>query len=348
MADNGSTDGSLADRRAMRARASCTFRCAGYGAALFCGIKAARGRFVIMGDSDDSYDFSNLAPFVDRLRAGDDLVMGNRFQGGIEPGAMPLLNRYIGNPVLSAIGRLFFRAPIGDFYCGLRGVRQGRRSTPRPADDGHGVRVGDGDQGDAARMRISEVPTTLRRDGRSRPPHLRPWRDGWRGLRFMLLYSPRWLFLYPGAVVMVIGLVVGTWLFIGPRRIGAAELDVHTLVYAGAATLMGYQAILFAVFSRLFASQHRLLPPSPQLERAFRYITLETGLLAGLALIAAGIALSVGEVLHWRSTGFGHLSVESTMRVVTLAVVSMTLGVQTVFASFFLSVLGLSVRQYPA
>ena len=345
VADNGSTDGSLLIAERCGARiVHVPLR--GYGAALFFGIKAARGRFVVMGDSDQSYDFSNLAPFIDRLHAGDDLVMGNRFRGGIERGAMPLKNRYFGNPLLSALGRLFFRAPIGDFYCGLR-------AFSREAFDKLDLRTTGMEfasemviKATLARMRISEVPTRLRPDGRSRPPHLRPWRDGWRGLRYMLLCSPRWLFLYPGAAVMAVGFVVGSWLFISPRRIGGAVLDVHTLVYAGVAVLLGYQAILFAVFSRLFASQHGLLPPSPQLDRAFRYITLETGLMAGLVLLWAGLGLSVAETLHWRATGFGPLDVESTMRTVTLAAVSLTLGVQTIFASFFLSVLGLSVREY--
>jgi hypothetical protein len=195
-------------------------------------------------------------------------------------------------------------------------------------------------------MRVTEVPTTLRPDGRSRPPHLRPWRDGWRGLRYMLLCSPRWLFLYPGLLAMVVGAAIGGWLFMSPRRVGAATLDIHSLLYTGVLVLLGYQAILFAVFSRLYASQHGLLPPSRQLERAFRRVTLETGLLVGFALIIGGLGLSIIEVARWHAAGFGPLHVEDTMRVVTLAAVSLTLGVQTVFASFFISVLGLTVRQY--
>jgi hypothetical protein len=299
-----------------------------------------------MGDADHSYDFSNLTPFIEQLSRGDELVMGNRFRGGIHRGAMPLKNRYFGNPLLSALGRLFFRAPIGDFYCGLRAFRRDSFDRLDMRTSGMEFASEMVIKATVLRLRISEVPTILRKDGRSRPPHLRPWRDGWRGLRYMLLCSPRWLFLYPGALAMLVGLTLGTWLFISPRRIGVATLDVHTLLYAGVAILLGYQAILFAVFARLFASQHRLLPPSPQLERAFLHVTLETGLVAGFLAIAIGFALSLFEFLHWRALGYGNLDGETTMRVVTLAGVCLTLGVQTIFASFFLSVLGLTVRQY--
>jgi glycosyltransferase involved in cell wall biosynthesis len=345
VADNGSTDGSIEIAERCGARV-VHVPIRGYGAALYFGSRAARGHYVIMGDSDESYDFSNLSPFVERLRAGDDLVMGNRFRGGIERGAMPLKNRYFGNPLLSALGRLFFRAPIGDFYCGLRGfskeafARMDLRTTGMEFASEMVIKA------TLLGMRISEVPTTLKPDGRSRRPHLRPWRDGWRGLRYMLLCSPRWLFLYPGALAMLVGIVVGGWLFIAPRRIGHATLDVHTLLYSGVFVLLGYQAILFAVFSRLYASQHGLLPRSPQLERAFRHVTLETGLLVGGALVVAGVGLSLIEVTRWGAGGFGPLNIEATMRVVTLAAVSLTLGVQTIFASFFLSVLGLTVRLY--
>ena len=347
VADNGSTDGSLLIAERCGARVE-RVPLRGYGAALFFGIRSARGQFVIMGDSDQSYDFSHLAPFIDRLRGGDDLVMGNRFRGGIDRDAMPFKNRYLGNPTLSAIGRLFFRAPIRDFHCGLRAFtksafdRMDLRTTGMEFASEMVIKA------TLLGMRVSEVPTTLRRDGRSRPPHLRPWRDGWRHLRYMFLCSPRWLFLYPGAAIMAVGVAVGAWLFLGPRRIGGAVLDVHTLVYASAAILIGYQSMLFAIFSRVFAAQHGLLPASRHLERAFRHITLETGLLAGLVLVLAGLGLSIAAVLRWRATGFGPLDVESTMRVVTLAAVSLTVGVQTIFASFFLSVLGLGVRQYTA
>jgi glycosyltransferase involved in cell wall biosynthesis len=345
VADNGSTDGSVQIAERCGARV-VHVPMRGYGAALYFGSRAAGGRYIIMGDSDLSYDFSDLSPFVDRLRAGDDLVMGNRFRGGIARGAMPLKNRYFGNPLLSALGRLFFRAPIGDFYCGLRGFskeafeRMDLRTTGMEFASEMVIKA------TVMGMQISEVPTTLQPDGRSRRPHLRPWRDGWRGLRYMLLCSPRWLFLYPGLAAMLLGAAAGSWLFVSPRRIGRATLDVHTLLYCGVLVLLGYQAILFAVFSRLHATQQRLLPPSRPLEAAFRHITLESGLLAGAALLIIGFGLSLAEVLKWRAAGFGPLDVEQTMRVVTLAGVSLTLGVQTIFASFFLSVLGLSVRHY--
>jgi glycosyltransferase involved in cell wall biosynthesis len=266
-ADNGSTDGSVEIAERCGARV-VHVPMRGYGAALYFGSRAALGRYIIMGDSDLSYDFSHLSPFVDRLRAGDDLVMGNRFLGGIARGAMPLKNRYSGNPLPSALGRLFFRAPIGDFYCGLRGFGQDAFERMDLRTTGMEFASEMVIKATVLGMRISEVPTTLQPDGRSPKPHLRPWLDGWRGLRYMLLCSPRWLFLYPGLAAMFVGVAVGAWLFVSPRRIGHATLDVHTLLYCGVFVLLGYQAILFSVFSRLYAAQHRLLPPSRRLEAA--------------------------------------------------------------------------------
>lgn len=345
VADNGSTDGSIAIAERCGARV-VPVSIRGYGAALYFGARAAAGRFIVMGDSDESYDFSRISDFVNRMRAGDDVVIGNRFQGGIAEGAMPFKNRYLGNPVLSSLGRLLFRSDIGDFHCGLRGLtheafdRMELRTTGMEFASEMIIKA------EVLGMRVSEVPTTLRPDGRSRRPHLRPWRDGWRHLRYMLLCSPRWLFLYPGALIMLTGIAVGAWLLAGPRRVAGVTLDIHTLMYAGVATLVGYQAVLFAIFARVFATQQRLLPRSPELERAFEYFTLETGLASGAALCIAGIILTLIEVLRWRSTGFGNLDPTHAMRVVTLAAMSFTLGAQTIFASFFLSILGLGVRIY--
>jgi hypothetical protein len=319
----------------------------GYGAALYCGSSGARGRFIIVGDSDDSYDFSRLTPFVESLRGGCDLVMGNRFRGGIMPGAMPWKNRYLGNPVLSGIGRLLFSSPAGDFHCGLRGFtkdafqRMDLRTTGMEFASEMVIKA------TLLGLKIVEVPTVLSPDGRSRAPHLRPWRDGWRHLRFMLLYSPRWLFFYPGLILGGAGLVIGGWLLGGPRRLGPAILDVYTLLYAAVAVLLGYQAILFAVFTHVFAVNHGLWPKTERFRRAFSVVTLESGLIAGFALLLGGFAGSLWAFLQWRAGGYGPLPVEQTLRSVIPFALAMTVGVQTLFASFFLSVLGLTVRTMP-
>ena len=244
----------------------------GYGSALIGGIDAARGRFVIMGDADDSYDFSNLQPFVDKLREGYDLVMDNRFAGGIRPGAMPPLHRYLGNPVLSSIGRLFFGSPAKDFHCGLRGFAKEAiagldlRTTGMEFASEMVVKA------TLHKLRLAEVPTTLSPDGRSRPPHLRSWRDGWRHLRFLLLYSPRWLFLYPGLLLMLCGLVAGLWLLRGPVFVGNVGFDVQTLLYAALAIVLGFQAVSFAVFTKTFAIAEGLLPEDLRASKLFRLV----------------------------------------------------------------------------
>jgi hypothetical protein len=306
------------------------------------GIAAARGKFIVMGDADDSYDFAHIPRFVEQLRRGSDLVMGNRFRGGIEKGAMPPLHQYFGNPALTRLGRLFFRnRNVGDFYCGLRGFRKqayermGLRTTGMEFATEMVVKA------TLLKMRVAEVPTTLSPDGRSRPPHLRTWRDGWRTLRFFLLYSPRWLFLYPGLGLMLLGTLLGAWLLPAPRTVAAVTFDVHTLLYAAVFVLLGFQAIAFAVFTKLFAISEGLHPPDPTLDKAFRYITLEVGLLAGAVLILAGLGVSIYAVGFWQSRHFGPLDYAQTLRLVIPASLFLTLGGQTVFASFFLSVLGL-------
>ncbi len=343
VADNGSTDGSqgIAERLGARVVAVPT---RGYGAALLGGIVQARGRYVIMSDADDSYDLAGLMPFVEKLREGCELVMGNRFRGGIRPGAMPPLHRYLGNPVLSATGRLFFHSPCGDLHCGLRGFdRQAildldLRTTGMEFASEMVVKA------TLHGLRATEVPTTLSPDGRSRPPHLRSWRDGWRHLRFMLLFSPRWLFLYPGAILMLVGFAVGVWLLPGPRRLGGAVFDVHTLLYAAVAIILGFQAISFALFTKIFAISEGLLPEDPRLSKLFRYVTLETGLLVGAALLALGVVGSIYGIDLWKVRAFGPLDPSRTLRVVIPAATALTVGAQTVFASFFLSVLGLRRR----
>jgi hypothetical protein len=344
IADNGSTDGSQAIAERLGARV-VPVPVRGYGAALQGGIEAARGRFVIMGDADDSYDFSNLMPFVAKLREGYDLVMGNRFLGGIAPGAMPPLHRYLGNPVLTGIGRLFFRSPSGDFHCGLRGFR--RDAILRLDLQTTGMEFASEMVVKATLMglRIAEVPTTLSPDGRSRPPHLRSWRDGWRHLRFLLLYSPRWLFLVPGAALMAIGLVAGALLVAGPLRVAGVTFDVHTLLYAGAAVVIGFQSIVFAVFTKSFAINEGLLPDDPRMRRMFERVHLETGIVVGALLVLVGLAVSVTALSSWGATAFGELNPKQMLRLVVPAIVALTLGFQIVLASFFLSVLGMARRR---
>jgi glycosyltransferase involved in cell wall biosynthesis len=340
IADNGSTDGSQEIARELGARVVEVPR-RGYGAALMGGFEAARGRFVVMGDADASYDFSSIAPFVERLRAGDDLVMGNRFRGGIEDGAMPFLNRYLGNPVLSFLGRLFFHSGIGDFHCGLRAFR--RDALPGLDLQSHGMEFASEMVVKATLrgLRVSEVPATLSPALRSRPPHLRPWRDGWRHLRFLLLFSPRWLFFYPGLALMAIGLVAMVALLPGEIRALGTGFDVHTLVYASAMIVVGYQAILFAVFARIYAMTSGFLPGKPWIEDLYERLSLEAGAVVGALLIAAGLAMSVVAIAVWGGSGFQDLDYRDTMRLVVPASTLLMLGVQTMLASFFISILGI-------
>ena len=340
VADNGSTDGSQAVARELGVRVVDVVR-KGYGSALIGGIDAARGRFVIMGDADDSYDFTAIKPLVDRLREGYDLVVGNRFAGGIKPGAMVWSHRWIGNPVLTFISRVFFQTPVGDMHCGLRGFRKDAYERLRLQATGMEFASEMVIKASLQRMRITEVPVTLSPDGRSRPPHLRTWRDGWRHLRFMLLFSPRWLFLYPGLVLLVVGVGLSLALLPGPLRVGGARLDIHTMLVAGFLALLGYQLVLFAVFTKFFAIRVGFHPPHPALQRLFRYITLEVGLAAGALLALIGVVVLVIAVASWSRTGFGSLNPDVTMREVIPAVVLTALGTQTVFASFFVSILGI-------
>jgi glycosyltransferase involved in cell wall biosynthesis len=343
VADNGSTDGSPEIAASLGARV-VHVAAKGYGNALAGGIAAARGACIIMGDADDSYDFSQIPLFLERLRAGKDLVIGNRFQGGIQRDAMPFLHRYLGNPALTYIGKLFFGSPCGDFHCGLRGFSKKTYELLCLRTTGMEFATEMIVKASLLKMNIAEVPTTLSPDGRSRPPHLRTWHDGWRHLRFLLLYSPRWLFLYPGIALMLIGLLAGAWLLPGPRRVGQVEFDAQTLLYAAAAVLLGFQAIAFALFAKIFAISEGMHPPDPSLERLFPHITLEVGLLAGAVLVVAGLSVSLYAVHVWSAHHFGPLNASQTLRLVIPAVTALTLGVQTIFSSFFLSVLGMRRR----
>ena len=340
VADNGSTDGSQVLARELGARVVDVPQ-RGYGNALIGGVAEAHGRYVIMGDADDSYDLGAIGPLLAKLRDGFDLVMGNRFTGGIEPGAMPWSHRWIGNPVLTFIGHVFFHAKVGDMHCGLRGFSRVAYDELRLRASGMEFASEMVIKASLKRMRVTEVPVKLRPDGRSRPPHLRTWRDGWRHLRFMLLFSPRLLFLYPGLFLLIVGGAVGTVLVTGPKQVGSVVFDIHTLLLAGFACLIGYQLVVFAVFTKVFAMQQGFHPPNPSYRAMFRYVKLETGLAAGFVLLilgAVGIAVAVA---GWGAVGYGSLNPEQTMRQVIPAAVLLTLGVQTIFASFFLSILGI-------
>ncbi len=338
VADNGSSDGSQAIALAEGARVVSVIE-KGYGSALRGGIEAARGRYVIMGDADDSYDFSDLDGFVAKLREGCQLVMGNRFAGGIDAGAMPRLHKYLGNPVLSWIGRLFFRSQVGDFHCGLRGFDReailalSLRTTGMEFASELVVRAS------IANLRIDEVPTRLRRDGRSRPPHLRSWRDGWRHLRFLLLYSPRWLFFIPGLALFLIGIVTVGALIFSPIRVGSVTFDAVTTVYAAAFAMVGYQSMLFAVLSRLYAQHEGLLPPSQRFRGFAARFSVERGLCVGLGLVLAGLAFAAVQVARWAHTGFGELNASDTIRLAVPVTLAIVLGLQTVLSSMFIGIL---------
>jgi len=343
VSDNGSQDGSPDIARRSGARV-VPVPIRGYGAALIHGSLAASGKYIVMGDSDNSYDFSNLQPFLEELRKGHDLVMGNRLTGGIKPRAMPWMNRWVGTPLLSTLGRLFFHCPVGDFNCGLRAYsaeafrRMDLRTTGMEFASEMIVKA------TLLKMRIAEVPIILAPDGRSRPPHLRPWRDGWRHLRFLFMYSPRWLFLYPGLAMILAGAGVCTWLLPKPGRIGNVGFDIHTLLYAFVAIVLGFQFIAFATFTKVFAISEGLLPEDPRLARVFRHISLETGLLVGALLTLAGLGGSVLAVSDWGQTSFGALDPSRMLRLILPSAFSLMLGVEIICSSFFLSILGLTRR----
>ena len=344
VADNGSTDGSRELAGAAGARVVSVAE-RGYGAALAGGFAATRGRYVVMGDADLSYDFGAVPDFLKALEAGADLVMGSRFRGHVEDGAMPPLHRWLGNPVLSGLGRLFFRANVSDFHCGLRAFR--REAVERLDLRTTGMEYASEMVVKAALfgLKIDEIPVTLRRDGRSRPPHLRTWRDGWRHLRFLLLYSPRWLFLVPGLLFVLLGAALILWLLPGPRVAVGATWDVHSILGSAAMVLVGAQAIFFGVCAKVFGITEGLLPRDRLLEPLIdRWVTLETGLVAsGLALLAG--ALLVGHVLvAWRAAGFHGLDYGTTMRWMIPGVLFLILGAEGVFGSFLLSLLGVRRR----
>jgi glycosyltransferase involved in cell wall biosynthesis len=336
VADNGSTDGSQSIALAAGARV-VEVKSKGYGAALIGGIEAANGRYVIMADADDSYDFSDLDGFVDRLRRGFKLVIGNRFQGGITPGAMPLLNRYLGNPVLSLIGRTLFASPVGDFHCGLRGFE-------RQAILGLGLRAPGMEfasemvvKASLASLEIAEVPTKLSPDGRQRAPHLRPWRDGWRHLSFMLLRSPQWLFLYPGLVLTVFGLLGTAILTGGPIQIpGIFTLDINALLYFAIASIVGVQISFFGLFALALARRMELRIAQGFAEKLLRPASLEITIVIGIFLALTGLGGALYAIIQWGHSSFGALIPSDMMRITIPAVTALAIGTQIVFGGFLL------------
>ncbi|MDB6128441.1 MAG: arnC 2, partial [Verrucomicrobia bacterium] len=327
VADNGSTDGSQALAEKLGARVLAVPQ-RGYGYALGAGIAAARGKYVIMADGDGSYDFREAGRLLALLEQGCDLVIGNRFSGGIEDGAMPWKNRYLGNPVLSALGRRMFGMTVRDFHCGLRGGS--KEALVRLDLHTGGMEFASEMPIKAARLglRIGETPVTLRRDGRDRPPHLRPWRDGWRHLRFMLLFSPRWLFLYPGLFLLIAGLIGFAAILPGMIQVGGIKLDVHTLLYAAAAVLCGFQACAFAILTKAFVVEAGLAPVSPRARSWLERVNVETCLVAASLLAILGLVLSFNAVRLWSSSRFGDLLPSEMLRWVIPAVTSLVLASQ--------------------
>jgi hypothetical protein len=343
IADNGSTDGSQALAQKCGARVVPISK-RGYGAALLGGIQAARGTFIIMGDADDSYDFTALDPFVAKLREGYELVMGNRFLGGIKPKAMPPLHRYLGNPVLTGIGRLLFRSASGDFHCGLRGFKRSSILSLDLTSPGMEFASEMVVKASLRRLRMTEVPTTLSPDGRSRPPHLRSWRDGWRHLRFLLLFSPAWLFFYPGFSMLLLGAVGMAWLLPEQRSAGAITFDVNTLVFAAAAIVCGFQAVVFYMFAKTHAIRARLLPEDPLVSRLRGVLRLEVGLIVGSIAVAIGLLLAAFAVGAWGVHSFGQLNPQQSLRIVIPSTTLLILGMQIMFSSCLLSILQLETK----
>lgn len=338
IADNGSTDGSQDIARRCGARVT-NVDTKGYGAALMGGCDAAWGKYVIMGDADDSYDFLNLMPFLDKLREGYELVMGNRFKGGIAKGAMPPLHRYIGNPVLSFIGRLFYPSSIGDFHCGLRGYNREAIQKLNLQTTGMEYASEMVVKATLMNLKMTEVPTTLSPDGRSRPPHLRSFRDGWRHLKFLLMHSPKWLFLYPGIFFFVLGLIMMLALLPGPLTIGSVSFDIHTMLAGSGCMILGAQVIQFALYTNAYAKVSGFIPVTRKADDMLEKLTTDNGALFGFLVFLAGLVIAVLSVVLWKNTQFGDLNPQQVMRYTIPAMTCIIIGVQIIFGSFFLGIL---------
>lgn len=345
VADNGSTDGSQHLATAKGARVvSVPHR--GYGSALRHGIQAARGHYIVMGDADNSYDLSRLEHFVARLREGNDIVMGNRFKGGIALGAMPFLHRYLGNPVLSFLGRLFFRVTVGDFHCGLRGFNRERILALNLHTTGMEFASEMLISAALRSYQICEVPTTLEKDGRSRPPHLRTWHDGWRHLSFLLMFSPRWLFIYPGLFLMLLGISIATILFPGPVEIAdGIRLDIHTFLVGAIAILIGVQTLTFGLIAQRFAVKYRLLPEPKRNSRLLLFLTFERGLIVAVLLTGLGMAGLAWSLSAWASVDFGPLEYPLVLRVLIISLTSIAVGIQLGFAVFLSGIMNIPNRR---
>lgn len=339
VADNGSTDGSPEIAKSLGARIVHVSE-RGYGAALIGGITASQGKYIIMGDSDDSHDLENLEGFIEKLRAGNELVVGNRFASDMEKGTMSFLNKYIGNPLLSGIGRILFKSPVKDFHCGLRGFTRELFDKLDLRTVGMEFASEMIVKATLAKARIAEVPTKMFPAGRSRKPHLRPFRDGWRHLRFLLLYSPRWLFFYPGLTMILIGLAISLWLLPGMQL----SLDIHTMLYASTAIVIGLQSVSFAIFSKFFAMNEKLLPENQKLKKILSYFTLERGVVVGSIFIIAGLAGSIYSVVLVGEGIFNVLGITTTMRIVIVSTTALLIGFQVIFSSFFFSILQLKLK----
>lgn len=344
VADNGSKDGSQEIARRLGARVVNVVE-RGYGSAIRGGVAAAQGRYIVMGDADGSYEFAALGKFVAKLDEGYELVMGNRFKGGIQRGAMPPVNQYFGNPLLTLLVRTFFGRGVGDVNCGLRAFTKEAFRKMNLQTTGMEFATEMPIKALIVRLRIAEVPTILRPDGRSRPPHMRPWRDGWRNLRFMLVYTPGWLFMTPGIAMFAIGLIGALLLLPGDLHLGGVALSIHTLLVMAFLMIVGYQLIVFAVSTRFFATRAGLLPESPLYERLYPYARLESGVILGAAGTVLGLAGVLIAFLSWHSNGLGRLDPYITMRQLIPAVVLVALGTETVFASFFLSIMGMGRKE---
>lgn len=340
IADNGSTDGSQELAQKLGAKV-VSIPEKGYGNALKGGINQAKGDYIIMGDADDSYDFSKLELFINKLNEGADFVIGNRFKGGIEKNAMPFLHKYLGNPVLSFLGRLFFNSKIGDFHCGLRGFTKEAYQKLEFTTSGMEFASELIVKAHLNNLNIAEVPTILHKDGRNRKPHLNTWQDGWRHLRFLLLYSPKWLFFYPSVLMMLTGFILSLFLIIAPIKIGNIVFDVHTLLYSTALFIIGFQFFVFYGLTKVFAVTHKLLPKSDRYDAIFKFISLEKGIVIGFLFTIIGIILSIYGFSIWSKENFGPLNVTETLRIIIPAVSIIVIGIQIILFSFFFSILGL-------
>ena len=340
IADNGSTDGSQEIAIANGAKVVSVPK-KGYGNALKGGFEAANGAYMIMGDADDSYDFSNLQLFVGKLRDGNDLVIGNRFKGGIEKGAMPFLHKYLGNPILSFLGKLFFKIKINDFHCGLRGISKVAYQKLNVKTTGMEFASEMIVNASMQKLKIVEVPTTLKPDGRTRKPHLKTWSDGWRHLRFLLLFSPKWLFLIPGFIMMFFGSLVSLLLLVQPIKIGNVVFDIHTLLFSSSFTIVGFQFVMFYGLTKVFGITQQLLPKSKRYDTVFKYIQLEKGLIIGFVLTIIGFILSFYGLHIWQQHNYKELHVKQTMRIIIPAVSLIVVGIQIILFSFFFSILDL-------